>query len=509
MLRPCRRDWWGLLPAAVLLLRWYVPHPIANEAGKLIEARRLLDATFLAHDWLRQHAAEDSLYSLYSLLVAPLWALTGEATRVVLLGRPLIWAATLYALLRLARALPISCGALAFGLAVWLARCQSLGAGEWVLGGMEAKCLAYAAVFVAVENLLRRRLGWATAACWLALALHPLVGGWATLAAVGAVLAGREVGPGRRRFVGLNSLALLALALAYGWGQLHGTNAAADRLVVLLRNPQHLDPGYFHGLREFFWLTVLTAASFWALRRRVAREKAVLLSVFLLLLWGEFASGLLAWRLDAFWYLKSYPFRVCDTLVGLFFWLTVPPALGHWLANRGVWRKLAAPVVGGTLLLIVLLGGGGLAIARRHLAEFVSDWRLYLAGEPGDEARLARWLRQTTPRDATLLAPPWLSALPLLAERATVVEFKRAPHDAGIVEWQQRMEALNGGALAGRGEGLEDELRRHYAQIRATQAASLGRQYGARYFLALRPLPDAATRPVFQVGTYFVYDLQR
>ena len=61
-------------------------------------------------------------------------------------------------------------------------------AGEWVIGGVEAKGFAYVLVFLGVEALVRNR--W-NRALWLfggASAFHVLVGGWATVAAAVAWL---------------------------------------------------------------------------------------------------------------------------------------------------------------------------------------------------------------------------------------------------------------------------------------------------------------------------------
>ena len=56
-------------------------------------------------------------------------------------------------------------------------------AGEWLIGGIEGKSLAYPFVFFALEAILRRRWNRAGIFLGIATALHVLVGGWVTLIA--------------------------------------------------------------------------------------------------------------------------------------------------------------------------------------------------------------------------------------------------------------------------------------------------------------------------------------
>ena len=56
-------------------------------------------------------------------------------------------------------------------------------AGEWLIGGIEGKSLAYPFVFFALEAILRRRWNYAGIFLGIACAFHVLVGGWTTLIA--------------------------------------------------------------------------------------------------------------------------------------------------------------------------------------------------------------------------------------------------------------------------------------------------------------------------------------
>ena len=60
-------------------------------------------------------------------------------------------------------------------------RCQM--AGEWVVGGVEAKGIAYVLVFLGLDSLVRDRWNRALLLFGAAAAFHVLVGGWTAVAA--------------------------------------------------------------------------------------------------------------------------------------------------------------------------------------------------------------------------------------------------------------------------------------------------------------------------------------
>jgi hypothetical protein len=517
----CRKQYWlAILPVLpILLTRFFYPDFLDNEAGKLIEARRIFEPAFLSHDWLQAGSSEDILYRAVSLLIAPLWFLLKNAILVAMAGRVLIWALLLYALLRLARTLGIECYALAIGLAVWLFRFQTLGANEWIFGGIEGKCVAYALLFLAMECALRKRVVAAAVYCGLAIWLHVLVGGWGAMALGGALLiCHREYGWRRSlQFCAITGAFLLPLAAEF-WrntsrAESGGSSAEANRLIVLFRNPHHLDPWFFHGTTEFALLCILVAVTVYALYRLVSRSKAALIASFLVILLLQFGAGLVARSLGAFWFLKNYPFRVADVLVALLFWLTVP-MLMVWISKHGIlsrrppkFRALVWCVI--LIVPTVVLAAKSAPVARRHLAVFAESWSRSLRHEVSPWGNAAQWIRWQTPASAVIIAPPWEGAFWIEAERAGVVNYKRAPHSRAILQWQERMMALNGGPFHSRGDGALEELQQHYRELDAARVEAVGRSYGADYFLAMRPLPELARSLVYQNGSYFLYQLKR
>jgi uncharacterized protein DUF6798 len=515
-----KQHWLAVLPALPILVAFYFyPAFLDNEAGKLIEARRILEPAFLGRDWLQAASGEDVLYRAFSSLIAPLWLLFRNAILVALTGRLLIWALLLYALVRLARALEIESYALAIGLAIWLLRFQSLGASEWIFGGIEGKCVSYALLFLALECALRKRVIASALYCGLAIWFHVLVGGWGAMALGGALLiCHREYGWRRPlQFGAITGTFLLPLVVEYlratSRGESGGSSAQADRLIVLFRNPHHLDPWFFHGMFEFALLCILVAITVCALYRLVSRSKAALISGFMVILLLQFGAGLAARSLGAFWFLKNYPFRVADVLVALLFWLTAP-MLAVWISKHGMFsrgpsrfRALAwSALVAASVTVVV---AKSLPLAKPQLTASAESWSRSLRHEQTPWREATQWIRLHTPASAVIIAPPWEGAFWIEAERAELVNFKRAPHSRAILEWQQRMVDLNGGPFHSRGFGMLDELQEHYPELDAARVEALGRSYGADYFLALRPLPELAGGLVYENGSYFLYQLKR
>ena len=521
----CGKQYWlAILPALPILITYFFyPNFLDNEAGKLIEARRILQPAFLGHDWLQAGSSEDVLYRAFSSLIAPLWWVFKDAILVALAGRLLIWALLLYALLRLARALEIQGYALAIGLAIWLLRAQSQGAGEWIFGGIEGKGVAYALLFLAMEAALRKRVLASALYCGLAIWFHVLVGGWGAMALGGALLlCHRDYGwrcP--LQFGAITGAFLLPLVVEYvrntGMGESGGSSAEANRLIVLFRNPHHLDPWFFHGKYEFALLCFLAAVTSYALFRLVSRSKAALISCFLGLLLLQFGAGLAARRMEAFWFLKNYPFRVADVLVALLFWMTVPMLavwISEWISKQVIFSRWPArflvlawsALLAASAMVVVVKS---LPLAEQNFAVFAGSWSRWLRHDESPWREATQWIRLRTPASAVIIAPPWEGAFWIEAERAELVNFKRAPHSRAILEWQRRMIDLNGGPFHSRGFGALDELQEHYPQLDAAKVEALGRSYGADYFLTMRPLSEMAGGLVYQNGSYFLYQLKR
>src|SRR5690606_21641392 len=119
-------------------------------------------------------------------------------------------------------------------------------AGEWVIGGYEAKGFAYALVFFATERLIRGRWNAALVLLGAASALHVLVGGWAAVAPGLGWMLSRDERPALRALVpGLIGAVVLAAfgltpAVLLTRGADPAVVAEANRIYVFERLAHHL-----------------------------------------------------------------------------------------------------------------------------------------------------------------------------------------------------------------------------------------------------------------------------
>lgn len=145
----------------------------------------------LKHYWDPSWGAGDLFLESTDTQLVLIWML-GWVTRFASLtttawiGRVLAWTATAWAWQRLSwRVVPrrfasVLSAALMIGLTYY---CHF--AGEWVVGGVEAKCFAYAFVFMALRDVIDAEWNWAWLWLGAATAFHPLVGGWSGIICAG------------------------------------------------------------------------------------------------------------------------------------------------------------------------------------------------------------------------------------------------------------------------------------------------------------------------------------
>lgn len=88
--------------------------------------------------------------------------------------------------------------------------------------------------------------------------------------------------------------------------------------------------------------------------------------------------------------------------------------------------------------------------------------------------------RDRTPTDALVLVPPADRIFRFYSQRSVVVTFKAFPFtDAGIVTWQQRLEAMVGTMP----ENAEDTLNAIFMQRTSAELVDVAKQFGAGYIL--------------------------
>lgn len=400
---------------------------------------------------------------------------------------------------------------LSAALFVWLLARHEL-AGEWVVGGLEAKGFAYAAVFWGLSFLLqgKYRLTWLLLG--VASAFHVLVGGWSVLAAGGVWLLDRERMPLRRMWPALlGGLALALPGLLPAVLLTSGTDAAvvaeANRIYVFERLPHHLA------------LHVLDQQE---LATRLWRNAWVLLCFFFAL--AIVPSNASTRRLRSF-VLATIAFACCGFLISLvlrhhetaaasvlrYYWyrlydVALPLGVALLVTRLTAWLLEEKRTLGVVLLVLAIFFSG------RHVAD---RWwqRLHTdvapadrkMRDPADWHEVLHWVRENTPPDAHFMTPRINQTFTWHTGRSEVVTHKDMPQDAeGIVQWWRRLNALY--------PPYEDDGRtkRHSLGWQDDQTLlALAREYGADFLIVRndRPLAAQHFRLRFQNNHYRVYEV--
>jgi hypothetical protein len=385
-------------------------------------------------------------------------------------------------------------------VAVYLALGQSLAAGEWLVGNLESKVVAYACVLLALATA-STRLTMAGGALGFATTMHLLVGGWSTLLlAVAAWWAG--VAATRERWKAVAAWLLLASpSIVVTLLSIEGSAATLrdavtpEWIYVKFRAPHHLDPGYFLAgtvAKARVSLAVLAALLLVALPRLVRRGAPFLLAGrFFQASMALFVVGVaLSFVPGGERFLQLYPFRVGDGL-GLLLGLAVAPALAKaWLLTPRA----------RTVLLLAVVVTGLAAAPRLHTTR-------HGAVPPPGFDDVARWVKTHTPPGEPVLVSPHITFAGYWLERPVVVQFKFAPHQGGRArEWYERLVDFSGGVRPETRSFLASwEVHQRFMSLPAEVYRALGAKYGARYLVRTEradlPFPVA-----YQSAEWVVYD---
>jgi hypothetical protein len=521
---------WAAAECLLILLLCFLyagwPAPAVNEAHYLAKAK---------HYWAPTWCAGDAFLESADVHVVFYWSF-GWLTRllplpaVAWIGRFLTWGLLAWAWQRLSWAVVPQRWFSVLAAALLLLFSQRFNmAGEWVVGGVEAKGFAYVCVLLALESLLRQR--WRVGWIWLgtATAFHVLVGGWSWVAAGCAWLSCRQLRPPLRRLapgilVGL-LLALIGLwpALMLNRGVSPELAREANCIYVYGRLSHHL---LFHAFpREFILrqavLLLIWLAACWASPCQICRSAlgqrplrgfvggAVAIALVgiaidqSLLNYPEWAAGLL----------RYYWFRLSDVLLPVGTALALVDLIHGWRDSRPVLARWA---------LATLIGCSGASLAITNLQR-CSDLRpgADQQGLPTGDVRgrdtwaayeewrrACTWIAQHTPADARFITPREQQTFKWYASRSEVCSWKDLPQDAAaLVDWWQRHQEIYPRAvifrgLAAHGEAGLVELAHKYG----AQYVLVDRYLGHRPLLLPRVYPDRLTDPQVLYEVYRVPD---
>ncbi|MEM6691770.1 MAG: hypothetical protein AAF664_20245, partial [Planctomycetota bacterium] len=256
-----RKDYWIAVAAvmAVIFVLAGEPPPAINEAHYLVKAKNFWNSQWCQNDLFASSGKAHVVFNVVFGWPTIWFSLTATAW----IGRVLGWLMISAGLVRLVGTVcrrskfPVWFSSILV-LFVWavLTRHANL-AGEWVIGGIEAKVPAYGLLLWGLADVVNLRFGKAWVAFGVAAAFHVLTGGWAVVA--GAITWGLAWLLCRRRklpgpSLGVRGLILGGLLSLFGLVPAIWLSAAADpeiaeqaaKIYTFDRISHHLHPQAFH-----------------------------------------------------------------------------------------------------------------------------------------------------------------------------------------------------------------------------------------------------------------------
>ncbi len=438
----------------------------------------------LKHFWNPDWCAGDLFLESTDTQLVFIWTF-GWVTRFLSLpatawiGRLLAWTFLAWAWQRLSwRLIPRSLAAvLSAALFVALTSYAHL-AGEWVVGGVEAKCFAYGFVLLALGDVIGLR--WNRVLLWLgaATAFHPLVGGWSAVACGGIWLLSKGdillFRPTRcmRRFStaerksrmspffflcgGLLGAFGVVPALMLTWNVPADIVAETSRIYVFERLPHHLAlltlPGNEILLRLGRHAALLIALLVLSRATKNANQPTPPISRVVQFAWGAAllaAAGLIIevalWNqpLVAGRLLRYYWFRLTDFAAPMAVALCATALIAAGLHRRRPWAAW------GLTAALVLTGWHLSSVARLRALHPVPPADAKMRDYPA-WVEACEWVADNTPPDALFLTPRLNHSFKWRTGRAEVATRKDIPQDApSIVEWHRRIKDIYYTEIAG------------------------------------------------------------
>lgn len=538
------------------------PAPEVNETHYLAKAKHFWQPDWCHGDFfLNTRDAHQTFYWTFGWLAN--WL---SLPAMAWCGRLVTWGLLAVAWQRLSAAVSPGRFWSVLAAALWVAMTyRAHMAGEWVIGGVEAKGFAFVAVLFGLKRLAIGRWNSAWLLLGVASAFHVVIGAWAVIAAAAVWLTLRKrptfgsMAPALACGFAL-SLPGLAPGLLLGYGADAATVNDANRIYVFERLPHHLVlyrlPTWFierHLLLMIAWGVMAWLANR-ALRRAdramvggsshsndqsmaanigihsAAYSPITIINRFTLACIAIAVAGAIVTVATlseptlAAKLLRYYWYRMTDFVTPLGFGLSTVSWLSISIRNTRVdqasWRENRRyRRVGGlfcvhaaTLIAIIVAGShfGELIYNRRQLKSTQhycaqADLRV---PDLLDWIAACRWIASepSIPREAIFLTPRATQSFRWYAERAEVVSNKDIPQDAaGIVAWWERLQDVHRG-------GTHREPSPWHASLNELSTArllALGDRYGADYLITASQPPLDLPRIGPSELAYAIYRLPR
>ncbi len=485
-----------------LLLDSNMDGHVWNEVDVLPLAKQFVAPDWIANDWYLN--LETNYRYLFQIIFGWLIVHFGFlATSII--GRLICYALVSWGIVLLGQKLGLSLSYLLLATVVitYQGNLQGTIAGEWFVGGLEAKALAYGLILIALPLMLSKKYILMTLLLGLATSFHVLVGGWAFITTLGWFC----FRPQRLFKLGKNVWLLLviylaasAFAIPTAFQQLFAPSISANIspsfIYVFLRLPHHLNPFAWHPL---LWLRLTIYLSIWALCMVSLQKNADLqgwksedyarfeLAEFTLISLIPFVTGVaIAFFDHQGQWLQYYPFRFGDMMLPLTTFLLLACSLQAKFSFKNNRFRLILIA----LLSCILLTQGAI-FNQRAIA--YADFPTSEQDVDSQFKLMSTWIDEHIDREAIVISHPWkLTSFSWMSERATIVKLKMFPQTKkSIVEYYERLNDLSAGAVAKIyfGDRKIDQgnmvkaISAGFSHLNTSQVKQLMTKYQSNYFL--------------------------
>lgn len=454
--------------------------PDVNESHYLTKAKHFWD-----RDWCAGDIFLSSSFAHWIFYVTTGW-LTKLFTLPVVawIGRFITWALLAFAWQRFSwKLLPAKGLSVLSAIFFLLLNERFHLAGEWIVGGFEAKGFAYFFILMALGSIAERQWKFAWPYLGAATAFHVLAGGWGFIAATLAWLAMRwteiDMFRSRRLWRQNSTLQLQSQLLPFCAGAVIGlfgllpplladqaadpaTSAAAHIIYVNHRISHHLMFGAFpvwHVARFALIVVFCYLLSCWLKSRHYSMFRRMLPLYFFcvasllfsfggLLLSGiaEQNEHLATWSAGL---LRFYWFRLSDFSIPAVTAMSVCLIISRWLSNdRRIFTRVSCYAFIGCIV-----SATGLLVFEKFAEPRPRADVQSLPSYDGERQRTmdtyhnwikaCNWIAANTDPSANFITPHEQQTFKWYAGRSEVVCWKDIPQDAeSIVLWRQRLDIL-------------------------------------------------------------------
>jgi hypothetical protein len=275
------------------------------------------------------------------------------------------------------------------------------------------------------------------------------------------------------------------------------------------------DPFTFY--RPYVALLVLMFVFAWVYRQQHKSRAVDMLFQFQLVLFIVYVFGFVARAANRFDLLILFPLRVFSVLVMLFFfWQFFAAVILLW-RNRG--RNEPGHILLAGFGLLVFLGLPSPVSRIANVVAMHLHYQSWIGATPivaADDSlenkanfrAAAVWVRDNTPADATVIAPPWRGDAFYFMRRPLIANWHDYRFD-DMTGWRKRMEQLVGDlsnldAYDLDPGDLDLKARSYYRNLPVASIASLQHQFAATWLITTSEYPYPQT---FSSGVWKVYQL--